>query len=164
MEPIRADRPGLTGRRARKRAAAEPGGFFEHLRAEPDVSADQAQAAEASGAAGRLPDHIDSSTTELFDAVHQAGERLARERSYTAAQRYREAVSRFLARVIPGANRVEIHESGHDILNRKQYFLLTEVNRAVDRLVQGLLSSQREQLDALARLEEVEGLLVDLVQ
>lgn len=107
---------------------------------------------------------VDAPTERLFDAIHEAGQRLMRERTYTAALHYRETVRRFLQNVLPDANQVLVQESRHDILNRKQYFLLTEVNRSVDRLVQGLQQTQGEQLDILRRLEQIEGLLIDLVQ
>lgn len=107
---------------------------------------------------------VDAPTERLFDAIHEAGQRLMRERTYTAALHYRETVRRFLQNVLPEANQILVQESRHDILNRKQYFLLTEVNRSVDRLVQGLQQTQGEQLDILHRLEQIEGLLIDLVQ
>ena len=75
----------------------------------------------------------------------------------------REAVQRFMQKVMPEANAVQVHESGYGILSRKRYFLLTEINRSVDRLVRGLMHSQERQLDMLRRLEEIQGMLIDLL-
>jgi len=110
-----------------------------------------------------LPGGIDAPTEQLFDEVHQAGQRLLNERTYTAAQAYRESIQRFLKKVMPDANGVQIQESGMSVLSRKRYYLLTEINRSVDRLVGGLLRTQKEQIDILRRLEEIQGMLVDLI-
>ena len=64
---------------------------------------------------------------------------------------------------MPDANGVQIQESGMSVLSRKRYYLLTEINRSVDRLVSGLLRTQKEQIDILRRLEEIQGMLVDLI-
>jgi uncharacterized protein YaaR (DUF327 family) len=105
---------------------------------------------------------VDAPTEKLFDAVHTAGQRLLDQRTYSAAQAYREAVRRFLRKVLPTANGVEIQESGYGILSRKRYYLLTSINRSVDRLLTGLMQTQGEQFAMLQRLEEIQGMLIDL--
>lgn len=106
---------------------------------------------------------LDTATEELLDAVHTAGAQLLSDRTYQSAQRYREAVRAFMAQVLPDINDVIVSESGVNLLSRKRYFLLSEVNAKVDALVRGVLSSQHEQVTILAKLEEIEGLLVDFV-
>jgi uncharacterized protein len=171
MEPIRPESSRPYRRRLRAGRDGIPSGagdnaFAQRLTpaaaAETESEPTVAAGVDESAFAG-LPG-MDAPTERLFDAVHQAGQRLVDERTFTAAQQYREAIRRFLGSVLPGANAVEVHESNHDILARKRYFLLTEVNRSVDRLIQGVLQTQGTQLDILTRLEEIEGLLVDLVR
>lgn len=169
MEPIR---PRETGRfRRRSSSAASAGGgaeepFQRRLEETADSSPPSAAAeseleAIAAAEIAGLPG-VDAPTERLFDAVHQAGQRLLDDRTWTAAQKYREAVRRFLGKVLAGANEVEIHESRQDILSRKRYYLLTEINQSVDRLLEGLVRTQMKQMDILARLEEIEGMLIDL--
>lgn len=165
MEPIRSDRSRSNFRRKSGSSAADHtgAGFAGHLtRSEapeelPDGGADAPLRAPG------LPGGIDAPTEQLFDEVHQAGQRLLNERTYTAAQAYRESIQRFLKKVMPDANSVQIQESGMSVLSRKRYYLLTEINRSVDRLVGGLLRTQKEQIDILRRLEEIQGMLVDLI-
>jgi hypothetical protein len=107
---------------------------------------------------------VDAPVQRLYDAVHEAGQRLLQERTYTAVQHYRESIKRFLRRVLPDANDIVVQESRKDVMTRKRYYLLTEINRSVDRLVSGLLQTQIQQLDILDRLEKIEGMLVDLMQ
>ncbi len=106
---------------------------------------------------------IDGDVEVLLDAVHERGEELLHQRTYSAAQRYRTAIRSFLRRVVPEAVSIESHDSSHGILNRKRYTLLAELDQRVDRLVRGVLQAQSKQIEIVARLKEIEGLLVDLL-
>ena len=64
---------------------------------------------------------------------------------------------------MPGAFDVEEHQSGGNILKRKRFTLVRQIDQKVERLVAGILQSQGRQLDILARLEEIDGMLVDLM-
>ncbi len=167
MEPIRSREP---GRFTRRKSSASPGsgtGEAFQRRLAPSGSAadidapEEAERPDASAAIAGLPG-VDAPTERLFDAVHEAGQRLLDDRTWTAAQQYREAIRRFLGKVLTEANAVEVHESRQDILSRKRYYLLTEINKSVDRLLEGLVQTQTRQIDILARLEEIEGMLIDL--
>lgn len=166
MEPIRSDRQQMM--RRRKGAAGSHGGSITGEAAQSAAFSRRLEESESEPAVtevsyGALAP-VDAPTERLLDAVHEAGQKLVDERTYTAALQYRETVKRFLQRVLPEANTLVMQESGRDIMTRKRYYLITEINRSVDRLVQGLLQTQTRQLDILSRLEEIEGLLVDLIQ
>ncbi|MFP4152887.1 MAG: DUF327 family protein [Alkalispirochaeta sp.] len=162
MEPIRSEaQRGLD----RKRRKAVP-------HQEVDLSGFSARLEETSSEAGEpatvvdlegIPD-VSAPAERLYDAVHRAGQRLLQERTYSAAQQYRETIRRFLLKVVPDAHAVEIHESSRDLLSRKRYYLITTVNSSVERLINGILQTQTRQLEILQRLEEIEGMLVDLMQ
>lgn len=166
MEPIRSEtHRGLDRKRKKKTTGHESieDGFSARLEKTDDIGAESGIEESGSLDFSGLLD-VSAPAEKLYDAVHQAGQKLLQDRTYTSAQRYREAVRRFLRKVVPEASGITIHESNRDILSRKRYYLLTTVNRSVDRLITGLLQSQHEQLDMLRRLEEIEGLLVDLMQ
>lgn len=142
--------------------------FDTHLAAGAIQGPEQSRVSEVDQAGGAhllegLPG-VDAPTEKLFDAVHEAGQRLLDERTYSAVQQYREAVRRFVSRVLAQANNIEIHESGPGLISRKRYYLITEINRSVERLLEGLQRTQFQQLEILSRLEEIEGMLVDLFQ
>lgn len=166
MEPIRSEPQRGLDRNKRRRASntgeSGAGGFAARL---DEVEAEEAAVLtdEELVSIDDLPE-VSAPTERLYDAVHESGQRLLRERTYTAAQRYRETIRRFLRKVVPDVGGVVVHESNRDIMSRKRYYLLTTVNRSVDRLIQGILQSQHEQLEILQRLEEIEGMLVDLMQ
>lgn len=163
MDPISADRGRELTRRNRPRTDRNSSGVFRSILGGADAPDDDTTVSTEEGQAA-TPRFDDHSTNELFDEVHRSGQRLISQRTWSAAEHYREAIRAFLRRTVPDASDVLVHESNRDILNRKRYFLITEVNAAVNRLVDGLLSSQREQIDLLARLEEIEGMLVNIVQ
>lgn len=171
MEPIRPSESGRSRRRSHPRSetgtdSAVTGGEFQRRldtieSGELSPRVDATDQFDASASIAGLPG-VDAPTEQLYDAVHRAGQRLLDEQTYTAAQLYREAVRRFLGKVMAGANGIEIHESREDIVTRKRFFLLTRINQSVDRLVEGLKQTQADQLDILSRLEEIQGMLVDL--
>lgn len=135
------------------------GGFAERL-------GDQVTPEETAEAIPLDPptsEEVGTDIEELLDSVHRRGERLLERRTFSSVQEYREAVQAFLRRVVPDASQLETHESSHSILFRKRYTLLGEINRKVDRLVRGVLQTQAQQVEILSRLEEIEGLLVDLL-
>ncbi len=166
MEPIRSDRNRRLDRRASRRSLGHgeetAGGFARRLEetGEADPPATTGDVFQASGTS---PAGVDGSTEKLLDAVHEAGQRLLNERTFSAAQAYREAVQLFLRNVVPDANHVQISESSRGIMSRKRYYLLTDINRSVDRLITGLLQTQDAQFDILGRLEAIRGMLIDLI-
>jgi uncharacterized protein YaaR (DUF327 family) len=162
MEPIRSEAQRGLDRKRRKslpHQEVDVSGFSARLE---ETSPEETEPLETVDVDG-IPD-ISAPTERLYDAVHRAGQRLLHERTYTAAQRYRETIRRFLLKVVPDAHAVEVHESSRDILSRKRYYLITTVNSSVERLINGILQTQTQQLEILRRLEEIEGLLVDLMQ
>lgn len=163
MEPIRPESGSpsrrRTGRGVRRTGTAHSSGFLHKLEeaSTETPSADEIGAAEKTSA-------ITGDLEDLLDAVHSSGDELINKRTYSAAERYREAIQAFLRKVVPDSVSVETHETVRGIMNRKRYYLLSEINREVDRLVAGVLQSQSEQVEILARLRKIEGLLVDLTQ
>lgn len=97
-----------------------------------------------------------------LDQIHQLGERLSREQTWSAVEQYREAVRTFLRSVAAGATDVEEHVSGTNILNRKRFTLIRTVDEKLERLAAGMLQTQQSQIELLRRVEEIQGLLVDL--
>jgi len=100
---------------------------------------------------------------KLLDTVHSLGDELARKRTYTALKAYREAVQAFLAKVVHDSVDVEEQTSGTNILNRKRFSILRVIDQRLERLARGMMESQGEQLELLQRVEEIYGMLVDLM-
>ncbi|MFW6231658.1 MAG: YaaR family protein [Spirochaetota bacterium] len=110
------------------------------------------------------PGTVEEESAVLLDAVFEAGDRLKRERDTATLVAYREAVKRFLSAVVERGLDIEERTSGSNILRRKRYALVKVVDGKLEQLAAGMIANQREQLQLLARIDEINGLLVDLNQ
>ncbi|MFP4483657.1 MAG: YaaR family protein [Spirochaetaceae bacterium] len=140
-------------RGARKGEAA---GVFSHL-----LKPEEGQGAQnhADFTARTPPDEVE----RLLDNVHTLGDELIRKRTYTALKAYRHAVQSFLAKIVHEGVDVEEQTSGTNVLNRKRFSILRIVDQRLERLARGMMESQGEQLELLQRVEEIYGMLVDLL-
>jgi hypothetical protein len=100
---------------------------------------------------------------ELLDEVHQTGDVLVASQSLENIKRYRQAVSAFLAYVVGNMLTVEEQSSGGNILRRKRFTQVKIIDNKLESLVQAVLQNQGKQLDLLERINEIRGLLVDLI-
>jgi uncharacterized protein YaaR (DUF327 family) len=100
----------------------------------------------------------------LLDAVHERGDRIKDKPSMENIKAYRRAVRAFLQFALRDMADVEEKVSGGNILKRKRFTLIRVIDEKLDRLVRAVLQGQASQLDTLARVNEINGLIVDLVQ
>ncbi|MBN2509866.1 MAG: YaaR family protein [Spirochaetales bacterium] len=106
-----------------------------------------------------------ASLEELLDAVHIEGERLAEKPVYSQIVSYKKAVGDFLRYVISNGLELKAVEGTRLSIFKKQkkYIIIHSINERLDRLAAGILQNQLKQLDILARVEEIQGLVVDLL-
>ena len=98
------------------------------------------------------------------DEVHRYGDALAKRPSRENLASYRNAVAKFLKLAAAGSFGIEEHLSKKDILNQKKYILIRTIDEKLEQLAVGILRSQQSGLQILAKLEEINGLIVDLLQ
>lgn len=101
---------------------------------------------------------------ELLDAVHSTGDDLKHRPLPEEILRYKAAVRNFLHYVVQHGYTIEKQVSGTNLLKRKNFAIVQVVDRKLEQLAAGILAGQTVQLEILARLEEITGLLVDLMQ
>jgi uncharacterized protein YaaR (DUF327 family) len=99
----------------------------------------------------------------LLDEVHQTGDRLVESPTLENIKCYRRAVSAFLAYVVSNMLTVEEQSSGGNILRRKRFTQVKIIDNKLESLVQAVLQNQGKQLDVLEKINEIRGLLVDLI-
>jgi uncharacterized protein YaaR (DUF327 family) len=114
---------------------------------------------------------------ELLDSVRSAGDDLKQRPLPDEILRYKRAVRDFLHYVVQNGYAVEEHEG---IPNAQKpgykgslwepaakkataYHTIQVVDRKLEQLAAGILAGQVSQLELLSKLEEITGLLVDLV-
>jgi uncharacterized protein YaaR (DUF327 family) len=101
---------------------------------------------------------------ELMEDITALGDALVKTPTLENVRRYRERVKQFLKYVVDHVIEVEERTSGANILKRKKYLLVNTVDGKLEALVREFLSGQKEHIDLLGRINEVNGLLVDLLR
>ncbi|MDR0443404.1 MAG: YaaR family protein [Treponema sp.] len=114
----------------------------------------------------------------LMDEVRSAGDTLQNRPFPEEIILYKQAVRNFIHYVVQNSYDLE-HEkgipkflrpgfSGHrgtpDAMSQKQYTKIQVIDKKLEDLAAMLLSSQARQLELTSRLEEIRGLLIDLLQ
>ncbi len=100
---------------------------------------------------------------DLLDEVNESGERLHESQSLENIKGFREAVRRFLSYVMKRALEVTEHVSGSNILKRKKFTLVDVIDRKLESLAGAVLAGQADQMEILRRIDEIKGLIVDLM-
>lgn len=91
--------------------------------------------------------------------IEEQSKRLARHPIRAEIERYRRLVGNFVKEAVAHMTRVEKRS---DRRNRA-FVLVQEVDRKLAELTELLLGGQAKSLDILARLNEIRGMLVDLM-
>jgi len=115
-----------------------------------------------------LPTHLASLPPEqlvsaLLDEVHSAGDCLRDNQSTEHILAYKKAVTQFVRYVIDRSYALVETTSGVNILKRKKFLQVEVIDKKLEQLAAGVLSGQRNQMTLLARIEEINGLLIDLM-
>ena len=104
---------------------------------------------------------------QLLDDLHQLGERLKQAPTMTAVLEYKRSVKEFLRYVVSHALEVEEREGvkfANPLKKQKKYTMIKVIDQKVEQLAAGVLQNQRSQLDMLKAVDEIYGLLVDLMR
>ena len=166
VKPDRAgDKKNKGIRRGEKTAFSR---FFDDLRG---MTADEL------GPLRDLPASEDS-VNFLMDDVRSAGDILHSRPFPEEIIRYKQAVRNFINYVVKNAYTLE-HEKGipkflkpgftgqrgtDEAMSQKRYTKISVIDKKLEDLAAMLLSNQARQLELTSRLEEIRGLLIDLLQ
>jgi uncharacterized protein YaaR (DUF327 family) len=120
------------------------------------------EAAETENA-GEIP-APDHSIKDLLDDVHSLGEQLKKRPFPEEIKQYKRAVRNFLHYIVENGYIIEEQTSGTNPLKRKKFTLVQVVDKKLEQLAAGILAGQNDQLEILARVDEIKGILVDLMR
>ncbi|MBN2875163.1 MAG: YaaR family protein [Spirochaetales bacterium] len=148
--------PGLSGRKTEKKKEPVKAATFRSALAE-------ASQTELTPAAEGVP-FSEAEAAELLDAVHASGEELKRDPNADNVRAYKAAVRNFVHYVVDRAYDVSEKTSGGNILKRKKFTTVVVIDERLERLGAEVLSAQRDKLEILRRIDEIHGLLVDLLR
>jgi uncharacterized protein YaaR (DUF327 family) len=179
MNPLAAFFPAVQGQRQREakkngdRAASVRSNTKTPFTRLLEGIGEQAETAETR----ELPPS-EEAVRELLDDVHIAGDNLKNRPFPEEIMAYKRAVRNFLHHVVEYGYRVEQREGvpnyqkpGYkgsfedpDFKKRKLHTQVLVVDRKLEQLAAGILSGQTTQLELLAHIEEITGILIDLLQ
>jgi uncharacterized protein YaaR (DUF327 family) len=121
--------------------------------------------AEAAAEAEALPDipPSEEALRKLLDEVHSAGDTLKLRPFQEEIKQYKQAVRNFMHYVVE--NGYGIKEETY-MFNHKKYMKVQVevIDGKLEQLAAGIMAGQVNQLELLARVDEITGLLVDLLQ
>ena len=122
-------------------------------------------AAEGEGASpGDLPEEDRRrSIEELLDGVFASGDALKKAPAMETIRDYRRKVKAFISYVVRKAVAVEETTSGVSIMKRKRFTIVRVIDEKLEALAASILAAQKEQISILAHVDQINGLLVDLV-
>jgi uncharacterized protein YaaR (DUF327 family) len=120
---------------------------------------------KASEGAGSLAsgDFSQAALEDLLDGVHETGDKLKENPSVDLVQAYKKAVRDFVHYVVDRSFAVEQKTSGRSILKRNAYFRVSVIDESLEKLAAEILRNQRDNLEILRRVDEINGMLVDLL-
>jgi uncharacterized protein YaaR (DUF327 family) len=123
---------------------------------------DETKESRLSGGVGTT-DFSNAALEDLLDGVHEAGDSLKENPSVDLVQAYKKAVRDFVHYVVDRSFAVEQKTSGRSILKRNAYFRVSVIDEALEKLAAEILRNQRDNLEILRRVDEINGMLVDLL-
>jgi uncharacterized protein YaaR (DUF327 family) len=129
----------------------------------------ETEARETEAAAAAPPS--EEALQELLDAVHSSGDDLKNRPLPDNIKRYKQAVRNFLSYVVKNSytveeqiSRVRIKRGTDPDSWSKKYTQVQITDRKLEELAAAILSGQATQLDILGRIEEINGILVNLLR
>ena len=104
---------------------------------------------------------------ELLDNIHEAGERLSGSPGMSEVMIYKQAVRNFIKYVVSNSFEL-IEEEGVKFANpmkkQKKFTMVKIIDEKLEKLASQILQNQKSKLEILAAVEEIQGLLIDLLQ
>ena len=111
-------------------------------------------------------DYSDIDLEELMDEIHEAGEALKEVPTLANVKVYKGAVSRFLRFVVKNSLKTETTAGANfnPLKKQKRYTIIRVVDEKLERLAAGVLQNQSDKLYILEKIEEINGLIVNLLK
>jgi len=95
--------------------------------------------------------------------VYSTGNDLRKNQTSEEVQKYKKAVRNFINFVVKTCFDVERYESSRSIKKRKKFFQIEIIDKKLEKLATEVLINQRDQIAFLAKIDEINGLLIDLI-
>ena len=101
---------------------------------------------------------------EYLNEITENGERLKERISKENLYQYKKSIRSFFKMVCSNAFETKEKVSASNTLFQKKYITIRIIDEKLNKLALSILQNQVNQLDILDKLEEIKGLLVNLLQ
>jgi len=103
---------------------------------------------------------------ELLDDIHESGDFLKDSPTLQNVKIYKRAVSKFLRFIVKNSLETEISAGSNfnPLKKQKKYTIIRIVDEKLERLAAGVLQNQSDKLFILEKIEEINGLIVNLLK
>ena len=108
-------------------------------------------------------DNHSNNLETILDDIFLLGDVLKEKPNLENVKQYKRAVKSFLDYILKNMFSLDNKTSGINIQKKKKYTIIQVVDAKLEKLVTEILQNQQDQLNYLNRIEEINGLLVDLV-
>jgi len=154
----------------KKKIGKKPGTFFSGIfntTQAPDTPSAEADFSFYLSAA--IDENVSLET--LLDNVHSIGEKLIEKPFIANIKEYKQAVRRFMAYVVKNTflseseiEKKKYMKNGFPYVDEKKWTNIKVVDEKLEKLAFYILQNQKGQLTILKKIEEIEGILVDLMR
>ncbi|MBN2736336.1 MAG: YaaR family protein [Spirochaetales bacterium] len=148
-------KPSIGSEGSRKKNAVEKNKFARMM----DGVSDKKDMAEEESSRGNH-----QSIEEMLEEIEKAGECLKNSPTLDTVKAYKQVISDFLKDVSGKMMQVEEKVSGFGIRKRKRFTMITIVDKKLEELTLGVLTQQLSQLKILEKVDEINGMVVDLTR
>lgn len=100
---------------------------------------------------------------EILDKVDKAGRDLLKGQGVAELKAYREAVRKFLEATVRQSFEMKDERRWDRRGNHREYKLIVGINQQLEELARMVLEAQSSSMQVLSKLDEIRGLLVDLM-
>ncbi len=113
-----------------------------------------------------LMDYSSLDLEDLLDGIHEAGDALKDLPTLENVKLYKKSVSKFLNFIVK--NTLETVTTAGSNFNplkkQKKYTIIRVIDEKLEQLAAGVLQNQSDKLYILERIEEINGLIVNLIK
>jgi uncharacterized protein YaaR (DUF327 family) len=119
---------------------------------------------EEAAALSQTEGYSEADLSRLLDEVHGTGDRLKENPTVELVQAYKKAVRDFVHYVVEKSYSLEEKTSGGSILKRKKFYRIAVIDESLEKLAAEILRNQRDKLEILRRVDEIYGMIIDLLR
>jgi len=111
-------------------------------------------------------DYSNLDLEDLLDSIHEAGDALKDIPTLQNVKTYKSAVSKFLNFIVKNSleTKTTAGSNFNPLKKQKKYTIIRVVDEKLERLAAGVLQNQSDKLYILEKIEEINGLIVNLLK